>query len=868
LDKRFRYSYGATSAVIGISMSSTDSRLGEHPFGTTSAERTAERDDVLVDAVLKAVEVTGAHAGSVFLVSGDRSTLVLAASAGMPPSLLGGWRRIAVSSPIPLAAAFRTGRTVHLADADATMRRFPQLAVALPYPFGSASVPVRAGQETFGAMAVVWAAQPGEQGLSKAQRRHLRTTAGRLGVSLAQLQAHGATVRCDPERAPAEVAIPAASAIRMGLFDWDVGTGALAADATVCAIFGLVPDEYDGRAVTLAAKVHPADRPGFRAAVRSAVEEGRVLAQCLRIPETGGGHRTIELWGRVPDAGAGREARSHLVGGVLDLGTGMAAVAALERLADGFFALDREGRITYANHRLVRLAHIRRGDLVGRRPWEALPGLADPAYEDRFRAARVSQQPVSFLARGPDQWLAFCLRPDAQGMTGWVAPAADPVPAGAGPAAPAPQAAGSAPAAARPAPTRPGALYRVLQMSSALTEAVTAREVCDVVADQLLPAFGGHRVAIYVVRERRMHLLSTRGYRESFLERFQGTPLQHTWGPVTGALASGAPLFIETREEFSRAYPELEAASSSLVFLPLIASDRPVGACILGFDDPHPFPAEERSLLTALSGLIAQALERARLYDAKAALARGLQNALLPHRLPTLPGIRVTGRYLPATGWMDIGGDWYDAIPTDDGIALVVGDVEGHNVAAAATMGQLRSAVRAFATAGHRPSEVIARTNRLLVDLGPGQLASCCYILLDPESAVAHVVRAGHCPPLLRRPEGHTEILELPGGPLLGVERTAEYPQSQLDLSPGSILALYTDGLIETRDADIDVGIDRLRTALAHAGTDSLDELADTLLLGARHSSNRTDDIALLLTQYGHAPPAAGSSTNPASGGA
>ncbi|WP_225859602.1 PAS domain-containing protein [Streptomyces albicerus] len=107
----------------------------------------------------------------------------------------------------------------------------------------------------------------------------------------------------------------------MGLFDWDMGTGALAADATVCAIFGLSPDEYDGRASTLAARVHPADRPAFRAAARAVIRDGRVLDQCLRIPETGGGHRTIELWGRVPTADGG-QAQAHLVGGVLDLGTG------------------------------------------------------------------------------------------------------------------------------------------------------------------------------------------------------------------------------------------------------------------------------------------------------------------------------------------------------------------------------------------------------------------------------------------------------------------------------------------------------------------------------------------------------------------
>ncbi|MGW0191433.1 GAF domain-containing protein, partial [Streptomyces sp. NPDC003362] len=172
-------------------MASTDTTSDAHPFGTTSIEAAAERDDALVDAVLKAVEVTGAHAGSVFLASPEGNTLVLTAAAGMPPSLLGGWRRIPVGSAIPVAEAFRTGRTVHLPDAESTVRRFPQLAVAVPYPFGSASVPVAAGRERLGAMAVVWAARAGGHGLSQARRRQLRSTAGRLGAELVRLRAAG-----------------------------------------------------------------------------------------------------------------------------------------------------------------------------------------------------------------------------------------------------------------------------------------------------------------------------------------------------------------------------------------------------------------------------------------------------------------------------------------------------------------------------------------------------------------------------------------------------------------------------------------------------------------------------------------------------
>ncbi|MGR6974659.1 SpoIIE family protein phosphatase [Streptomyces cynarae] len=829
--------------------------MSSYPFGAATVGEAPEREDALVRAVVRAVEASGAHAASVFLLSGEGHSLVLTAVCGTPPSLLGGWRRIPVNSRIPVAEAYRSGRMVHLADAEATMRRFPQFAVAAPYPFGSASVPVKAGGRTFGAMAVVWG--PGREGtgLSRAQRRHLRSTADALGAELAALDDRRALGECDDRTAPVVVPTPSAPVIRVGLFDWDLDTGALTADDELCAIFGIPPRSFDGRAATLAARMEPADLPGFRSAARAAVQEGHVLAHCLRIRDLGQGQRTVELWGRVPEGPEGARAASRLVGAVLDSGSGMAAVAAIERLADGFFALSPDGRVTYANHSLEGLLHVSQEELLGRRPWDVLPWLADPVYEDRYQAAAISQQPVSFLVRcPPEEWLVFSLHPGEQGMTGWAAPVRRPLPADAEAGTPVSEECSPVSLTSAPAAPRLGALYRVLQLGSALTEAVTAREVCDAVAEQLLPAFGGRRLAISVVEEQRLHLLTHRGYPEGILACYEGAPL-HARLPVTDVLASGSPLFVESRQDLLEAYPGIPASDSgSWVFLPLIASGRPVGVCTLGFDDARRFPDEDRAVLTALGGLIAQALGRARLYDAEFAVARGLQDALLPHRLPELPGLHVTGRYLPGTRGMDIGGDWYDVIPRGSEVALIVGDVEGHNVAAAAAMGQLRSAVRAFVTAGHEPGDVVASTNRLLLDMDSTLLASCCYVRFQPRSGVVRLVRAGHCPPLLRLPDGEVELLDVPCGPLLGVAETADYPESELHVAPASVLALYTDGLVETRHSDIGSGIDRLRASLARMGGHQLEELADAVLRDACRSSDRVDDIALLLTEFAPAP--------------
>ncbi|MEV6978966.1 SpoIIE family protein phosphatase [Kitasatospora sp. NPDC093806] len=819
----------------------------------TAEERAArERDTLLTSAVRTVLGGTDAYGATVYLRSRDGRSLVLCAIAGVPLSILSPFRRIAAAGPLPVAVSYRTGRTVLLSDPEDTMRRFPQLAVGLPYDFASACVPVRAGEETYGVLGVLWPASA--DGVPEGARRHLRTVAARLAAGLAGLAADGHPVEPNGETTVVELTPPSAPTTRVGLFDWDVATGALSADDQFCEIFGLAPGDFDGRAETLAGRIAPGDLAEFRTAVRGALDRGRVLAARLRVLDRDGHPYPVELWARVPHTGAEQDTRpdqrtrpderTRLVGAVLDTRTGTAAAAAVERLRDGVFSLDPDGRITYANHSVELLLQARREDLLGHHPWQVLSWLSDPIYENRYRAALLSQQPTAFLARRPpDHWLAFSLYPDAHGVTGRVVAADPPAGATAPPAEPEPG-----------AWTGLGAMYHLLQLASALSEAVTVREVCRAVADQILPALGGQELAIYGVRDRRLHLVSQSGYPDGFLDRFEGTPVG---ARVPGAetLSTGTPIFFENVQQLAAAYPGLAIDDmGAWAFLPLIASGRPVGSCILGFDRARPFTLEERGLLTALAGFIAQALERARLYDAEFALARGLQQALLPHRLPHLDGVRIAARYLPGTQGMEIGGDWYDAIVTGRDLTLVIGDVEGHSVGAAATMGQLRSAVRAFATGGHPPDEVLARTNQLLLDLDPGLLASCCLVRLTPGGGGALIARAGHLPPVLRHPDGRTEALYVAGGPLLGVEHGAEYPVSKLTLDPGSVLALYTDGLVEEPAAGIDEGVDRLCAALAAGppGTSrpGLESLAERLLreVGSTH---RVDDVALLLTAYG-----------------
>ncbi|MET9969701.1 GAF domain-containing SpoIIE family protein phosphatase, partial [Streptomyces sp. NPDC006356] len=368
---------------------------------------------------------------------------------------------------------------------------------------------------------------------------------------------------------------------------------------------------------------------------------------------------------------------------------------------------------------------------------------------------------------------------------------------------------------------------------------------------EIVPAVGSQALVVLGSRAGRLHVLGHRGYPDpQIVERFDGLPLTEQT-PGAHALTTGVPAFFDSQQQLERLYPVRYATPDGFAawaYLPLIASGRPVGTCVLAYAEPHPFPADERAVLTSLGGLIAQALERAQLYDAKHQLAHGLQAALLPHSLPPLAGVEAAARYLPATQGMDIGGDFYDLVPTEQGLAAaVIGDVQGHNVTAAGLMGQIRTAVRAYTTVGQAPEDVMRSTNRLLLDLGSDLFASCLYLRLDPAHGRAVMARAGHPPPLLRRPDGRVRVLDLAGGPLLGIDGSPTYPTTEVELTPGCVLVLYTDGLIESPGVDIEDALADLGQVLSEAGERPLDELADLLVEHSAARRERVDDVALLL---------------------
>ncbi|GHE06173.1 SpoIIE family protein phosphatase [Streptomyces alanosinicus] len=814
---------------------------------------------LLADTSTGALGAAGGRVAGVYLRSGTPGLLRLAVLAGLPGPLFRPWWRVQVGRPFPVADAYRLGVRVVLANATETVRRYPQFAAGLPFPFGSVHVPVPGGNEPLGVLTVLRPAVADSVDELLDMELLARLAEG-LGAELLGLaDGDPAAVVWDaeplcvrpPARRPAQPAV--------ARFGWDPVTRAVRPDDRLYALLGLCPGEFAGTDTALADALAPDDADRILTALRDTAA-GKPPAEPLSLRARDGAPRLLDLWPTAGDGGA------EGVGGVVfDPGPGACADGAADLLPQGVFCLDRLGRIVYVNRTAARLAGRERQWLLGRLLWEAMPWLTGAPCDDHLRGALLAPDPVHFHVRRPagdggepgqGDWLAVSVHPGEDLLTCTLMPASrvdTPVE---------PVVQEHVPEDTVPGGHSMAPLYRPIALAIALTDAVTARQVSAVVMQELLPAFGGRRLAIYLLQDRHLYLAWETGFPQGFLAPFEGVGLDARL-PGVECLTTGRPLFFESMQQLPADYPgiPLDADEGARAFLPLIASGRPVGSCILGFDRPRGFSTEERTVLTALAGLIAHAMERAQRYDSEAALARGLQQALLPRRLSAHPQVETAGRYLPGTQGMDVGGDWYDVVEAGDGLALVIGDVQGHGVQAAATMGQLRSAVRAFALGDRPPDEVMSGTNHLLIGLDPGQFASCCYLRLDPATGRARIARAGHLPPLLLSPDGQARLVDVPGGVVLGVDPQARYPVAELLLEPDAILALYTDGLVERPGADIDDGITALRLALARAGAAagrrggrSLAGVADRLTAAARHAADRPDDVALLLAARRSAP--------------
>jgi serine phosphatase RsbU (regulator of sigma subunit)/anti-sigma regulatory factor (Ser/Thr protein kinase) len=304
-------------------------------------------------------------------------------------------------------------------------------------------------------------------------------------------------------------------------------------------------------------------------------------------------------------------------------------------------------------------------------------------------------------------------------------------------------------------------------------------------------------------------------------------------------------IFIEDVDHADILNPILrEKGIRSLLGVPLLVEGEVIGVLHIGTLTPRVFVHSDAELLQLAADRAATAIERARLFHQRG-VVEVLQRSLVPESLPRVPGLQLAARYRPAVRRGGIGGDWYDAFLIGrGGIALVVGDVMGHGIGAAAMMAQMRTGLRAYALDGHPPAGVVERLNRLLLTLGQHEMTTLVYAVLDLERERITLVSAGHLPPVMRGPAGETVVLSVQGSPPLGVSATTTFRETTFDFPAGSTLLLVTDGAVEVRGEGIEQGLERLRNRVERS--DDLDELCVAIADGAVRGAPADDDVAVL----------------------
>lgn len=331
--------------------------------------------------------------------------------------------------------------------------------------------------------------------------------------------------------------------------------------------------------------------------------------------------------------------------------------------------------------------------------------------------------------------------------------------------------------------------------------------------------------------------------------------------PLVRAAQSGTPLFLDAEDlaEYRRHGTDRhEGELHALAAIPLRTPSLR-GGMTFGFRDHHPWLPAERALLIATAELVAQAAERARRFEAQHGASQLLQRSLLPESLPTVDMLRVAARYEPSVDGNPAGGDFYDAFALPGGeLAIVLGDVVGHDVRAAALMGQVRAALRALALTDPAPETVLSGLDRLVRSLSDESrteelFVTVVYGIADPTTGQLCLASAGHPPPLLRRPgvgRADAVFLDVPPGAPLGLEGSRS--TLTYTLRAGETVVLFSDGVVERRDRDISVGLDQLAEAVAAAPSGDPRNIC-SLVVGAIPGT-ADDDVAVLALEHARAP--------------
>ncbi|WP_079058554.1 SpoIIE family protein phosphatase [Streptomyces ossamyceticus] len=341
------------------------------------------------------------------------------------------------------------------------------------------------------------------------------------------------------------------------------------------------------------------------------------------------------------------------------------------------------------------------------------------------------------------------------------------------------------------------------------------------------------------------------------------------FSPPARALLGGEPVLARTGDhDLDTWFARHDARSAklrettehelSLMAVPLVARGTTLGVAVfvrsLTPEHPDAFDQDDMILAEELCSRAAVCVDNARRYTRERSTALALQRSLLPRAVAGQAAVHFASRYLPALSQAGVGGDWFDVIPlSGTRVALVVGDVVGHGIHASVTMGRLRTAVWALADVDLPPDELLTHLDDLVEhlaagdDSGGGEIgATCLYAVYDPVARTCSIASAGHVPPVVVRPDGRVDVIDVVAGPMLGVGGLP-FESTELDLPEGSVLALYTDGLVEARDRDVDTGTAALRASLS-GPLGSLERACDTVLRDLLPDTP-ADDVALLLAR-------------------
>jgi PAS domain S-box-containing protein len=400
---------------------------------------------------------------------------------------------------------------------------------------------------------------------------------------------------------------------------------------------------------------------------------------------------------------------------------------------------------------------------------------------------------------------------------------------------------------------------RLHAVTASLARAATADEVARVAVDEGSSALDADAAALFLhdAQSRRFVTLAHTGYSADLETAYASFPVTLD-SPVTEALRTRRLVVVASNEDLARRWPELAAdlgaaGDQAAVAQPIVSGDDVIGVLYVAFRSAHTFAAWELAFVETLASQTGQALVRARMYERDHAAAVALQQTLLPPALPLAEAVALDAAYVPARHEANVGGDWYDAILLDDGtLAVCVGDVVGHGLAAATAMGQLRNAIRAYLLEDISPGQVLRRLNRYARSIGEGAFSTTVIATLDPTRTTWCFASAGHPPPLVVS-NGRARFLDLRGPPI-GAMDEFDYEATQEVFSRPTTAILYTDGLVERRGALLEDGLARLLELVegsAETGSASAAALVDGMLEG----EDPVDDVALLVVESLPTPP-------------